>query len=139
MIKKPWTWGISYILEVDFLSSPLITFTKQDLSSIHLPHDDRLIIKLQIEDCVVSMVLVDGGSSADILSLETFDKVGLNRSDTKPSMQLLVSFNNDREISVGVIRLKVHTAERVLDIDFLVIDCYSTLDAIMGRIWIHSM
>ena len=51
-----------------------ITFTKQDLSLVHFPHDDPLIITLRIEDCVLCRMLVDEGSSVDILFLETLRK-----------------------------------------------------------------
>ena len=54
-------------------------------------------------------------------------------------MKPLVAFNSERVMSVGVIRLKVHVAETILDVNFLVVDSYSTLNAIMGQMWIHSM
>ena len=54
-------------------------------------------------------------------------------------MQPLVAFNSERVMLVGVIRLKVHATKRIFDVDFLVVDCYSTLNAIMSRMWIHSM
>ena len=62
--------------------------------------------------------------------------MGLNRSDIRPTKQPLVAFNSERVMPVRVIRLKFHATERVLDVDFLVVDCYN---AIMGRIWIHLM
>ena len=63
----------------------------------------------------------------------------LNRIHIRPSIQPLVAFNNERVMSVGVIRLKVYAAKIVLDVDFLVVDCYSTLNTIMNQMWIHSM
>ena len=54
-------------------------------------------------------------------------------------MKPLVAFNSERVMPVGVIRLKVHVAETILDVNFLVVDSYSTLNAIMGQMWIHSM
>ena len=65
--------------------------------------------------------------------------MGLDRRHIRPSMQPLVDFNNERVMPVRVIRLKVHATERVPVVDFLVVDCYFTLNAIMGRTWIHSM
>ena len=44
-----------------------IVFLDQDLEKVNLPHADPLIIKLRIGDTLVSRVLVDGGSSSDIL------------------------------------------------------------------------
>ena len=115
-----------------------ITFTEKDLSSVHLPHDDPLNIKLCIEDFIVSRVLVDGGS-VDILFLEAFDKMRLNRNDITHNMQPLVAFNSERMMPLGMVKLNVHAAKRIVDDNFLIVDCCSTFNAIMGRTWIHSM
>ena len=47
-------------------------------------------------------------------------------------MQPLVAINSERLMLVRVIRLTVHATKRVLHSDFLVVDGYSTLNAIMG-------
>ena len=44
-----------------------IIFIEQDLEKIDLPHANPLVIKLRISDNLVSRVLVDGGSSYDII------------------------------------------------------------------------
>ena len=45
----------------------LIIFMEQDLEKIDVPHSNPLVIKLRIGDNLVSRVLVDEGSSSDIL------------------------------------------------------------------------
>ena len=97
-----------------------------------MPHDDPFIIKLHIEACVVRRVLVDGGSSVDILFLEAFDKMKLDRNDVRVSMQPLVAFNNKRVMPVAMIKLEVHTVERIIDLNFLIVDCHSIFNKIMG-------
>ena len=44
-----------------------ITFTDEDAGRIHHPHDDAIIIILLIADYTTKRVLVDNGSSVDIL------------------------------------------------------------------------
>ncbi|XP_062093723.1 uncharacterized protein LOC133799738 [Humulus lupulus] len=44
-----------------------ITFTEDDLQGVHLPHDDPLVISLQIDNFQLGRVLFDGGSGVDIL------------------------------------------------------------------------
>ena len=122
-----------------FFPTAPITFTEHDLSLIRLPHNDPLIIKLCIEDCVVRRVLIDGESSTDRLFLEAFDKMKLDRNDIRPSMQPLVAFNNEKVMLVRMIKLKVHTAKRISDVNFLIVDCNSTFNVIIGRAWIHLM
>ncbi|XP_062075592.1 uncharacterized protein LOC133779676 [Humulus lupulus] len=45
-----------------------ITFTKDDLQGVHLPHDDPLVVSLQVDHCQLGRVLVDGGSGLTFFS-----------------------------------------------------------------------
>ena len=47
--------------------SALIIFTDEDLAIVKVPHTDPLLIKLRIRYAIVSRVLVDGGSSSDVI------------------------------------------------------------------------
>ena len=50
----------------------VITFTDKDASRIHHPHDDAIVIILLIADYSTRRVLVDNGSSTDILYYPAF-------------------------------------------------------------------
>ncbi|XP_010263711.1 PREDICTED: uncharacterized protein LOC104601905 [Nelumbo nucifera] len=52
-------------------------FIEDDARGIQYPRDDALVIKLVINSFEVKRVLVDSGSSADIIFLEAFDKLQL--------------------------------------------------------------
>ena len=60
------------------VSMPII-FTDEDLVTVKLPHANPLVIKLRIGDSIVSRVLINGGSSSDVIfwicaiRLDTFD------------------------------------------------------------------
>ena len=66
-----------------------ITFTNEDAERIHHPHDDAIIIThphddaivitLLIADYTTRRVLVDNGSSADILYYLAFQQMRLGR------------------------------------------------------------
>lgn len=44
-----------------------ITFSIEDTVGVHLPHNDPLLVELVIGDCDVSRVLIDTGSSVDLI------------------------------------------------------------------------
>ena len=46
---------------------PAIIFTDEDARRLHHPHDDAIVITLIIANYTTRRVLVDKGSSADIL------------------------------------------------------------------------
>ena len=65
--------------------------------------------------------------------------MGLDKATLKVPTQPLIFFNNKIVMPMGVITLKVFGAKRILDVDFLVINCHSAFNAIIGRAWIHSI
>ncbi|XP_019196110.1 PREDICTED: uncharacterized protein LOC109189932 [Ipomoea nil] len=56
-----------------------ITFTDADLPDGPLPHRDALVVKLDINNVVVHRVLVDTGSSVNVMYYDTFTQLGLLR------------------------------------------------------------
>ena len=47
--------------------SPIIGFSEEDAKRLHHSHGDALVVGIWIEDYNMHRVLVDNGSSADIL------------------------------------------------------------------------
>ena len=49
------------------IDNPVIGFTKKDARHLHLPHDDALVVSIQVGDYNTHRVFVDNGSSVNIL------------------------------------------------------------------------
>ena len=88
-------------------SEPNIVFSKRDAHSIRQPHDDLLVIMLKIEEFNIHRVLVDNGSSADIIYLHAYQQMKLGKERLRPFTSPLVSFTRDRIIPKGIIKLTV--------------------------------
>ena len=54
-----------------------ITFSDSDLEGCQHPHDDPLVIRAVVANKTVHRVLVDNGSSADIIFASAFDKMDI--------------------------------------------------------------
>ena len=52
--------------------SPIIGFSKEDARRLHHLHDDALVVSIRVENYNVHRMLVDNGSSADILYYPAF-------------------------------------------------------------------
>ena len=52
--------------------SPIIGFSEEVARRLHHPHDDALVVSVRVEDYNVHRMLVDNGSSADILHYPAF-------------------------------------------------------------------
>ena len=49
------------------IEGPVIGFSEDDARQLHHPHDDALVVSILVEDYNMHRVLVDNGSSANIL------------------------------------------------------------------------
>ena len=51
---------------------PIIRFLEDDARRLHHPHDNALVVNIQVGDYNMHRVLVDNGSSVDILYYSAF-------------------------------------------------------------------
>ncbi|XP_030939926.1 uncharacterized protein LOC115964822 [Quercus lobata] len=69
-----------------------ITFTDEDDERVHHPYDDAIVITLLIADYTTRRVLVDNGSSANILYYPAFQQMRLGGDQLHPVNSPLVGF-----------------------------------------------
>ena len=58
---------------------PIIGFSEEDVRRLHHPHDDALIVSIRVGDYNMHRVLVDNGSSADILYYLAFQQIRIDK------------------------------------------------------------
>ncbi|XP_011078669.1 uncharacterized protein LOC105162367 [Sesamum indicum] len=73
--------------------------------------NDPMVIKLDISNFTVHKVLVDSGSSADIILKNVVDKMGLENARLEPVKTPLVGFGGSEVASLGMIELPVSMGE----------------------------
>ena len=116
--------------------SPIIGFSEDDARRLHHPHDDALVVSVRVRDYNVHRMLVDNGSSADILYYPAFQQMGINRAWLTPTNAPLVRFGGIRVLPLGAITLSVmvgdYPQQITQDVTFLVIDCSSAYNGILG-------
>ena len=97
-----------------------------------MPYSDPLVIKLRIVNAIVSRVLVDRGSSTDITFWEVFKQIGVDQNLIIPGTSLVATFNEALVYPMGTVTLPVHTVDRVIHVEFQIIDIPSSMNVIMG-------
>ena len=122
--------------------SPIIGFLEEDARRLHHPHDDALVVNIWIEDYNMHRVLVDNGSSANILYYLAFQQMGIGREWFIPTNAPLVGFGGTRVLPLGAITLSVvvgdYPQQIAKDVTFLVVNCSSANNAIFGRPTLNS-
>ena len=116
-----------------------ITLTDEDVERVHHPHDEAIVITLLIVDYTTRRLLVDNGSSADILYYPAFQKMKFGQDQLRPVNSPLVGMKVQL---VGTITLSVvvgaYPQQITKEVNFLVIDCSSSYNAIIGRPTLNS-
>ncbi|XP_056862178.1 transposon Tf2-1 polyprotein [Raphanus sativus] len=116
-----------------------ITFSNADARGVHMPHNDPLLVDIGIGECQVTKVLIDTGSSVDLIFRHTLDKMGVDLQNMKPSSRTLTGFNGASEQMLGTIRLPVYAGDIVRTVKFSVIQARAPYNAILGTPWLHAM
>ncbi|GAV63779.1 hypothetical protein CFOL_v3_07297, partial [Cephalotus follicularis] len=114
-----------------------ISFSEADYEGVRLPHDDPVVVTLLVELFTMKRILIDNGSSADILYKHAFDQLRIPADQLKPVKTPLVGFAGETIHPLGSINLSVvvGTAPRQTQVEmtFLIVDTLSPYNAIIGR------
>ena len=122
------------------LERPLVMgFSDEDKIGTIQRYDDALVITLRIGGYDVRRVMVDQGSAAEIMYLDLYKGLGLRAKDLTPYSSPLVSFEGKVIIPKGQIRLPVQTGSKTVEVDFIMVDAYSSYTAIVARPWLHTL
>ena len=115
----------------------IISFTDDEAKRLIHPHTDALVVTLNISNEKVSRILIDTGSSVDILSTSAFHKMNVRGATTRPITMQLYGFAGERVNVKEAIQLQVTFGQCPSQItqmvDFLLVDQLSAHNAILGR------
>ena len=120
-----------------------ITFSDSDLEGFQLPHDDPLVVRAVVANKTVHRVLIDNGSSADIIFASAFDKMGIGRERLEPVNTHLRGFSGEKVLPLGSIQLvltlgeppyQATTTER-----FLIVNAPSAYNMLLGRASLNAI
>jgi hypothetical protein len=114
-----------------------ITFIEEDFRLKSSNHNNAMVIKVNMAGWVIGKIMVDNGSSADILFLKTFEKMNLSQHMLHPSEYPLQGFGGKSIKPVGKVSLLVSFEDldnaRTETLTFDVVDIYHPYLAIFGR------
>ena len=113
----------------------VLGFSDEDKLGTIQPHDDASVVTLRIGGYDVKRVMVDQGSSVEIMYPDLYKGLNLKPENLTAYSSLLVSFEGKMVIPKGQIRQPVLTGSDVMEVDFIVVDVFSPYMAIMGRPW----
>ena len=114
-----------------------ITFSNSDLEGYQHPHDDPLVVRTIVANTTVHQVLVDNGSSADIIFASAFDKIGIGREKLEPVNTHLRGLSGEKVLPLGSIQLVLTLGEppcqATTTARFLIVNAPSAYNMLLGR------
>jgi len=85
-----------FISKMTRIDNRVIWFMKEDARRLYHPHDDVLVISIQVGDYNTHRFLVDNGSFADILYYPAFQQIRIEKERLVPTNAPLMGFRGTR-------------------------------------------
>ena len=128
--------GIQAVSKLSRLDTS-ITFSDSDMEGCQHPHNDPLVVRAVVANKTVHRVLVDNGSSADIIFASAFDKMGIGRERLEPVNTHLRGFSGEKVLPLGSIQLVLTLGDPPCQVTttarFLIVDAPSSYNMLLGR------
>ncbi|KAK3025704.1 hypothetical protein RJ639_041709 [Escallonia herrerae] len=96
-----------------------ITFSDEDSKDIQTPHDDPLVITVRAGNFDVKRVLINNGSSAEILFYDAFKKMNIPMDRLRKMDTPLYGFSNHPVAAEGIIALPVAIGTPLAQANFI--------------------
>ena len=109
---------------------------------LHHPHNNALMVSIQVRDYNTHRVLIDNGSFVDILYYPTFQQMRIDRDRLVLANTPLVGFRGTRVYPLGTVTLLImvgdYPQQTTKDVTFLMVDYSSAYNAIIGHPTLNS-
>ncbi len=89
------------------LDDQVITFSEDDAREIHQPQDDTQVVTMTIAGFITRRVLINNGSSADIIYLPEYQQMKIDKERLRLIDIPLVGFTRDKVRPSGVVSLMI--------------------------------
>ncbi|XP_014499251.2 uncharacterized protein LOC106760315 [Vigna radiata var. radiata] len=115
-----------------------LTFTEEEIPTEGRGHNKALHVSVKCLDHVIARVLINNGSSLNVMPKTTLEKLPCDGMHMKPSSLIVRAFDGSKREVMGEIELPVQVGPCVFQITFQVMDILPAYSCLLGRPWIHS-
>jgi hypothetical protein len=115
-----------------------LSFCDADLPEEGRDHNLALHISMNCKDDAMSNVLVDTGSSLNVLPKTTLSKLSYQGPPMRHSGVVVKAFDGSRKTVIGEVDLPIKIGPSDFQITFQVMDIHPSYSCLLSRPWIHE-
>ncbi|KAI5444202.1 hypothetical protein KIW84_012721 [Lathyrus oleraceus] len=115
-----------------------LSFCDADLPEEGRDHNLALHISMNCKNDAMSNVLVDTGSSLNVLPKTTLSRLSYQGPPMRQSGVVVKAFDGSRKTVIGEVDLPIKIGPSDFQITFQVMDIHPSYSCLLGRPWIHE-
>ena len=115
-----------------------MTFTEDELPPEGRGHNKAIHISVKYMNHFISRVLIDNGSSLNVMPKSTLNKLPSDGIHLCPSTMMVRAFDGSKREVIGEIELPMQVRPCTFQVVFQVMDILSAYSCLLGRPWIHT-
>jgi len=116
-----------------------LTFAEEKIPVEGQGHNRALHVSVNYMDHIMAKVLMDNGSSLNVMPKSTLRKLPFNASHLRPSSIIVRAFDGTHRNVIGEIDLPIQIGPHACQVTFQVMDINPAYSCLLGRPWIHSV
>ncbi|XP_039684985.1 uncharacterized protein [Medicago truncatula] len=115
-----------------------LSFSDEELPAEGRNHNLALHISVNCKTDALSNVLVDTGSSLNVMAKTTYAQLSYQGTPLRRSGVMVKAFDGSRKDVLGEVVLPITIGPQVFQINFQVMDIQASYSCLLGRPWIHE-
>ncbi|XP_050207935.1 uncharacterized protein LOC126657310 [Mercurialis annua] len=119
-----------------------VSFSEVDSHGLSVPHEDALVVKGRLNNFEVSRMLVDTGSSVNMITMEVFGRIGLKKENLTHVSTPLVGLGGKSVQVEGSLEINIQLGDgeiyKEIRAEFMVVNMDFAYNAILGRPLLHD-
>jgi len=116
-----------------------IAFAEEEIPVEGRGHNKALHVSVRCMDHVVAKVLINNGSSLNVMPKTTLEKLPFSASRLKPSSMVVRAFDGTQWEVMGEIDIPIQIGPHTCNVVFQVMDINPVYSCLLGRPWIHAL
>ena len=116
-----------------------VGFSDSDLTSKGRKHNDALHVSVEYKGTTLAHILVDTGSSLNVLPKKALDRLDCEGLTLKPSNIIVRAFDGSKRMVHREVDIPIKMGTETFNSTFYVMDIRPSYSCLLGRPWIHHV